>query len=133
MTTATRRECGLLTSPNGPEDSDDVHSDKFGDIVSGWMIVSYIYDVNTLRVRQSEAVLYDWPSFEGWNSADYLMTVLGRMAAQNVGASGRRAIEALARGEHQADFSSGKLRGVLERQDVRRIYMAVWEDGLHKR
>ena len=24
MTTATRRECGLLTSPNGPEDSDDV-------------------------------------------------------------------------------------------------------------
>ena len=25
MTTATRRECGLLTSPNGPEDSDDVH------------------------------------------------------------------------------------------------------------
>jgi hypothetical protein len=24
MSTATRRECDLLTSPNGPEDSDDV-------------------------------------------------------------------------------------------------------------
>jgi clan AA aspartic protease (TIGR02281 family) len=108
-------------------------SDKFGDIVPGWMIVAYIYDVNTLRVRQSEAVLYAWPSFEGWDSVDYLMTTLGRMAGQSVGPSGRRAIEALALGERKAEFSSGQLRGVLERQDVRRIYLAVWEHDLHKR
>jgi hypothetical protein len=61
------------------------------------------------------------------------MTTLGRMAGQSVGPSGRRAIEALALGEHRAEFSSGQLRGVLERQDVRRIYMAVWEHDLHKR
>ena len=27
MTTATRWECGLLTSPSGPEDSDDLHKE----------------------------------------------------------------------------------------------------------
>jgi nucleoside-diphosphate-sugar epimerase len=48
MTTATRRECGLLTSPNGPEDSDDVHihaEDAGSAVVAALRAPTGIYNV----------------------------------------------------------------------------------------
>jgi hypothetical protein len=107
--------------------------DRFDAVVPDWLTVSYLYDVETLRVRQSEAVFWNWPSFDGWDSIEYLVSTLERMAGRSIGPAGRQAIESISRGDSKAEFSSGQLRGQLERQDVNRVYVAVWEHGFHKR
>jgi hypothetical protein len=55
------------------------------------------------------------------------------MAGRSIGASGRKAIDRIASGAAKVEFSSGQLRGQLERQDVNRVYLAVWEHGFHTR
>jgi serine/threonine-protein kinase len=107
--------------------------DRFDDVVPNWLTVSYLYDVGTRRVQQSEAVFWNWPSFDGWDSIEYLVSTLDRMAGRTIGPAGRQAIERIARGDSKAEFRSGQLRGQLERQDVHRIYLGVWEHGFHKR
>jgi hypothetical protein len=107
--------------------------DRFDAVVPDWLTVSYLYDVRTLRVRQSEAIFWNWPSFDGWNSIEYLVSTFERMAGRSIGPSARQAIERIARGDSKAEFSSGQLQGHLERQDVNRVYLAVREDVFHKR
>lgn len=107
--------------------------DRFDAVVPDWLTVSYLYDVETLRVRQSEAVFWNWPSFDGWESIEYLVSTLERMAGRSIGPAARQAIERISKGDSEADFKSGQLRGHLERQDVNRVYLAVWENSFHKR
>jgi hypothetical protein len=65
--------------------------DRFDDVVPNWLTASYLYDVGTLRVRQSEAVFWIWPSFDGWDSIEYLASTMDRMAGRTIGLAGRRA------------------------------------------
>jgi len=108
-------------------------ADLFDAAVPDWLNVSYIYDVSSLRVRQSEAVFWNWPSFDGWNSIDYVVLTLERMAGRSMGTTARQAVERIASGDPKAEFSSGRLVGHLERQAANRLYLAVWEDGFHER
>ena len=54
MTTATRRECGLLTSPNGPENSDDLHKEVSE---AELRIRAATPSLDLLQIRQGEPAL----------------------------------------------------------------------------
>jgi hypothetical protein len=60
-----------------------------------------------------------------------IISLRGTAGRSARGAAGRS--KRLHAGNPKVDFSSGQLRGEVDRKDEHRIYMAVWEHGLHKR
>jgi serine/threonine-protein kinase len=93
------------------------------DLVPGQVTLAYILDRNSNKVRQTEA------SFA--QSVDPLQM---QVAVNNMGAPAD-ALDGLKkvyqRQTNEYSFSSGNLKGIIQRNDKDRIYIAIWESDLH--
>jgi serine/threonine-protein kinase len=96
------------------------------EVVPNAVTLAYIYDISSGKVRQTEA------SFA--QSVD-LMQMKVALNGMMGGSAPGEAIDELQRVyQRQANeysFSRGNLKGVIQRNDKDRIYVAVWERDLH--
>ena len=101
----------------------------YEDVVPGKVDLGYLYDPSSGRVRQTEA------SFSDSVELKMMSGTLDKMVNGNVSADIKQGLEAVYRGKSKRyNFVSGRdgsLKGVIERNEPGRIYVAVWEADLH--
>lgn len=96
------------------------------DVVPNQVTLAYLYDKGTDRVRQTEA------SFA--QSVDPLVmqvTLNGMLDGKLNGKIKQGLADVIDRQSNSYSFSTGNLKGTIERNDRDRIYVAVWEEDLH--
>jgi serine/threonine-protein kinase len=107
----------------------NTHAMTYEDVVPGQVSLGYLYDPSSERVRQTEA------SFAPSVDLETMSTTLDRMLNNNTSADIRQGLEEVyQRKSNRFTFTSGRnssLKGLIERNDRDRIYVAVWEADLH--
>jgi serine/threonine protein kinase len=96
------------------------------DVVPGQVSLGYIYDKDSDRLRQTEATFVQ--------STDNLTmrVTLNGMLANRLSEEIEQGLAAVHnRQSNQYNFQVGGLQGTIQRNDQDRVYMAVWEEGLH--
>ena len=101
----------------------------YEDFVPGQVSLGYLFDRSSGRLRQSEA------SFSDAVALGTMSGTLNKMLNGNASGDIEQGLEAVYQGKsNRYTFVSGRdnsLKGVIERSDRDRIYMAVWEADLH--
>lgn len=101
----------------------------YEDFVPGQVSLGYLFDRNTGRLRQSEA------SFSPSVALNTMSGTLDEMLNNNTPADIRQGLESVYQGKSRhykfVTGRDGSLKGVIERNERDRIYMAVWEADLH--
>lgn len=88
--------------------------------------VAFLYDKDTSKVRQTEA------SFAQTVDRAVMADTLNGMLDGGLTASIEEGFNSVwKRTANQYSFSTGALKGTIERNDRDRIYLAVWEADLH--
>ncbi len=96
------------------------------DIVPNQVTLAYIYDRTSNKVRQTEA------SFaQSANQMQMQVTLNGMMRAMAPGDALDGLQKVYNRQTNEYSFSKDNLKGIIQRNDKDRIYIAVWEDDLH--
>ncbi|MBD2103395.1 serine/threonine-protein kinase [Leptolyngbya sp. FACHB-261] len=97
------------------------------EVIPNQLTLAYLYDRNTLQVRQSEA------SFGNGVNMEQMQSALTQMLGSTPSSSVLNALEAVkARQRKSYRFrAGGKLEGVIQRNPQGRLYIAVWEADLH--
>jgi serine/threonine-protein kinase len=96
------------------------------DLEPDQVTVAYIYDKTTNKVRQTEASFAQ--SVDPTTMAD---TLNGMMDGGLTAPIEQELNNIWNRKSNQHSFSTGALKGTIERNDKDRIYIAVWEADLH--
>ncbi len=98
-------------------------------VVPGKVDLGYLYDPSSGRLRETEASFAD--SVEVGTMSETLNQMLNGNASRDI----RQGLEAVHQGKsNRYRFVSGRdgsLKGVIERNEPGRIYIAVWEADLH--
>lgn len=101
----------------------------YEDFVPGQVSLGYLFDRSSGRLRQSEA------SFSDSVALPVISGTLGKMLNGNAAADIQQGLESVYQGKSKRyTFVSGRdnsLKGVIERNERDRIYVAVWEADLH--
>lgn len=96
------------------------------DLVPDQVTVAYLYDKTTNKVRQTEA------SFAQSVDRTVMANTLSSMLDGALTAPIEEGLNNVRnRNSNQYNFSTGTLKGTIERNDKDRIYIAVWEADLH--
>jgi serine/threonine-protein kinase len=96
------------------------------DVVPDQVTLAYLYDKSTDRVRQTEA------SFAQSVDPAVMQAALNGMLNGKLNGKIKQELAAVIdRQSNSYSFSTGNLRGTIERNDRDRIYVAVWEEDLH--
>lgn len=96
------------------------------DLVPDQVTVAYLYDKNTQKVRQTEA------SFAQAVERAVMAETLNSMLEGGLTAPIEQELTNVwNRQSNRYNFSTGPLKGTIERNDKDRIYIAVWEADLH--
>ncbi|MDX2231883.1 MAG: serine/threonine-protein kinase [Leptolyngbyaceae cyanobacterium bins.349] len=96
------------------------------DLVPNQVTVAYLYDKTTQKVRQTEA------SFAQSVDRTVMADTLNAMLDGGLTAPIEQELTNIwNRQSNQYSFSTGPLKGTIERNDKDRIYLAVWEADLH--
>jgi serine/threonine protein kinase len=96
------------------------------DVIPNQVTLGYIYDKDSRRLRQTEA------SFASSVSPETMQTTLSDMLGGKLSSDIKRGLtEVQQRQSGSYSFSSGQLKGVIERNDRDRIYVGVWDADLH--
>jgi serine/threonine-protein kinase len=101
----------------------------YEDVVPGQASLGFLFDPSSGRLRQSEA------SFDPSADVEAMRGTLSQMLSNNVPPEVQQGLESV----HQRQASryrfvsgrNGRLKGVIERNNRDRIYIAVWEADLH--
>ena len=96
------------------------------DLVPDQVTVAYIYDKDTRLVRQTEASLA-----QSVDRAVMEQTLNGMLGGQLTSSIQQQLSNVWSRKSNAESFSTGSLKGTIERNDRDRIYMAVWQSDLH--
>ncbi len=118
----------LLGKPDSVDDNaywENTRSARY-DVVPEQVSLGYIYDKGSDRLRQTEASFVQ-------SVDDLTMRVtLNGMLSNRLTEEIERGLAAVHdRQSNQYDFRVGSLQGVVQRNAQDRVYMAVWEEGLH--
>ncbi len=101
----------------------------YDDFVPGQVSLGYLYDPSSGRLRETEA------SFSDSVELTTMSRTLNQMLNGNSSRDIRQGLEAVYQGKsNRYTFVSGRennLKGVIERNEPGRIYIAVWEADLH--
>ena len=101
----------------------------YEDFVPGQASLGYLYDPGSGRVRQTEV------SFSDSVELKTMSRTLNQLLNGNASADIRQGLEAVYQEKSKRyRFVSGRnnsLKGVIERNEPGRIYVAVWEADLH--
>jgi serine/threonine-protein kinase len=96
------------------------------DLVPNQVTVAYLYDKSTDKVRQTEA------SFsQSVDRTVMLETLNGMLDGQVTAPIEEGFANVWKRKSNSYSFNHGSIKGVIERNDRDRVYMAVWEADLH--
>ncbi|EKQ69582.1 serine/threonine protein kinase [Leptolyngbyaceae cyanobacterium JSC-12] len=96
------------------------------DLVPDQVTVAYLYDKTTNKVRQTEA------SFAQSVDRTVMANTLNSMLNGALTAPIEEGLNNVRnRNSNQYTFNTGALKGVIERNDKDRVYIAVWEADLH--
>jgi len=96
------------------------------DVVPDQVTLGYIYDKDSDRLRQTEA------SFVQSVDSLTMRVTLNGMLSNRLTEEIEQGLAAVHdRQSNQYNFRVGSLQGVIQRNDQDRVYMAVWEEGLH--
>jgi hypothetical protein len=96
------------------------------EVVPSQATLGYIYDKGSDRLRQTEATFVQ--------SVDNLTmrVTLNGMLSNGLTSEIEQGLAAVHdRQSNQYSFQVGNLQGVVQRNDQDRVYIAVWEQGLH--
>ncbi|MGC8714550.1 MAG: serine/threonine protein kinase, partial [Leptodesmis sp.] len=97
------------------------------DLIPDQVTVAYLYDKTTGKVRQTEA------SFaQDVNPRSMGDTLNGMLDGALTAPIEQGLINVANRKTNRFSFTSGYLKGTVERNDQDRIYIAVWEADLHQ-
>ena len=96
------------------------------DVVPDQVSLGYIYDKDSDRLRQTEASFVQ--SVDNLTMRVTLNGMLSNQLTEDI-EQGLAAVHD--RQSNQYDFRVGSLQGVIQRNEQDRVYMAVWEEGLH--
>lgn len=101
----------------------------YDDLVPGQVSLGFLYDPSSGRLRETEA------SFSESVELRTMSRTLNQMLNGNASRDIRQGLEAVHQGKsNRYTFTSGRednLKGVIERNEPGRIYIAVWEADLH--
>ena len=101
----------------------------YENVVPGKVDLGYLYDPSSGRIRQTEA------SFSDSVESKTMLNTLSQMLNSNASTDIKQGLDAVYRGKsNRYTFVSGRngsLKGVIERNEPGRIYVAVWEADLH--
>lgn len=98
----------------------------YRDYVSGKLDLGYIFDRDTQNLRQTEA------SFAASVELNIIESKLETMLKGNLTPVIRQGLEEVYRRETDLrSFNIGNWKGIIQRNDQGRIYIAVWEQDLH--
>lgn len=101
----------------------------YEEFVPNQVSLGYLFDRNSGRLRQTEA------SFAQSVELKTMSQTLEKMLSGNASADIQQGLQAVYQGKsNRYKFASGRensLKGVIERNERDRIYMAVWEADLH--
>ncbi|MFM7450034.1 MAG: serine/threonine protein kinase [Leptolyngbyaceae cyanobacterium] len=96
------------------------------EVVPGQLTLAYIYDRSSNQVRQTEA------SFGAGVDLLQMKVTLNGMTGGQTPTDALVGLEQVQRGEtNRYSFTTGNLKGVIERNAQNRIYIGVWEADLH--
>ncbi|MDY6937445.1 MAG: protein kinase [Cyanobacteriota bacterium] len=102
----------------------------YRDRIPGKVDLGYLFDPGSGRLRQTEA------TFDGSLEIDTLSATLEEMTSNNLSVKVEKGLTAVYRGKvDRFDFTSGRrdrLKGIIQRDEDDRIYIAVWEADLHE-
>lgn len=96
------------------------------DLIPNQVTVAYLYDKNTGKVRQTEASFAQ--DVDPRSMGDTLQGMLDGALTAPIEDGLKNVAD---RKTNHFEFTSGSLKGTVERNDRDRIYIAVWEADLH--
>jgi serine/threonine-protein kinase len=128
-TGASQQEVESLLGRPDSEDSnaywENTRSARY-DVVPGQVSLGYIYDKGSDRLRQTEATFV-----QSTDNLTMRVTLNGMLANQLSEEIEQGLASVHDRQSNQYNFQVGALQGTIQRNEQDRVYMAVWEEGLH--
>ena len=118
----------ILGQPDSVDDNaywENTRSARY-DVVPDQVSLGYIYDKGSDRLRQTEASFV-----QSVDDLTMRVTLNGMLSNRLTEEIERGLASVHDRQSNQYDFRVGSLQGVIQRNAQDRVYMAVWEQGLH--